>query len=202
MSPLPWMFRPAQDLLRFGPLTVDKSQVRCAMSFLVVRLVPEAPVNGATFATYLDGLALQVFDANNPETPLSGLAYSSQLSLFRWQGQGQMLSSVSAPTRDSAAVGDTTLTFNSTDGIAVGSYVFSSDRVFGATSTTISPGDNLQVAEVTRPCPATLGNNPGVKLVSMAASSPVPTLPLPVLEFSLGGPGGGAAARLLVGQDR
>src|SRR5690349_14610479 len=89
MSPLPWLFRPAQDLLRFGPLTVDESQVRCAMSFLVVRLVPEAPVNGATFATYLDGLALQVFDANNPETPLSGLAYSSQLSLFRWQGQGQ-----------------------------------------------------------------------------------------------------------------
>ena len=32
------------------------------MSFLVVRLVPKAPVNGATFATYLDGLALQGSD--------------------------------------------------------------------------------------------------------------------------------------------
>jgi RHS repeat-associated protein len=45
-------------------------------------------------------------------------------------------------------------------------------------------------------------DNPGIKLVSMAASSQVPTLALPVLEFSLGGPGGGAAARLLVGQNR
>lgn len=51
--------------------------------YLVVRLVPEAPIDGATFITYLDGLQLQVFDAFTG-TPLSDIVYSSPLSFFQW----------------------------------------------------------------------------------------------------------------------
>jgi hypothetical protein len=31
--------------------------------YLVVRLVPDSPVSGATFTSYLDGLRLQAVDA-------------------------------------------------------------------------------------------------------------------------------------------
>jgi hypothetical protein len=33
-------------------------------NIIVIRPVPESPVDGAAFATYLDGLEIQVFDAN------------------------------------------------------------------------------------------------------------------------------------------
>jgi hypothetical protein len=49
------------------------------LSYIVIRLIPESPVDGATFATYLDGLRLQVFDAYTGD-PLSDFAYSSPRS--------------------------------------------------------------------------------------------------------------------------
>lgn len=35
-------------------------------SYIVIRLVPDSPVDGATFSSYLDGLQIQVFPANAP----------------------------------------------------------------------------------------------------------------------------------------
>jgi len=58
--------------------------------YLVVRLVPEAPIDGATFTTYLDGLQLQVFDAYLG-TPLSDLVYSSPLAARLQRLVGQIL---------------------------------------------------------------------------------------------------------------
>src|SRR6266536_3226506 len=65
--------------------------------YIVIRLVPESPVDGATFATYLDGLALQALDAHTGE-PRSDLAYSSPLILIDWPGVAKRLSIVSVPT--------------------------------------------------------------------------------------------------------
>jgi len=51
------------------------------LPYLVVRLVPDAPIDGATFTTYLENLQLQVLDAYT-KAPVSDLVYSSPLSLF------------------------------------------------------------------------------------------------------------------------
>jgi hypothetical protein len=34
------------------------------MAYLVIRLVPTSPVDGATFATYLEDLEIQIYQAN------------------------------------------------------------------------------------------------------------------------------------------
>ena len=114
--------------------------------YIVIRLVPESPVDGAAFATYLDGLTLQVIDANT-SLPRSDLAYFSPLILFQWPGASGWISLASAPTsvptsydRSAGNYGNT-LNFNSTAGIPVGSYVYSSDQ------TAIPPG-SLQVTSV------------------------------------------------------
>jgi hypothetical protein len=113
--------------------------------YVVIRLVPSSPVDGVTFATYLDGLALQVIDANTGQ-PRSDLAYSSPLILFEWPGASGWMSLVSVPTSEPASYNGSdygkTLQFDSTDGIPVGSVVYSSDQ------TTIPPG-SLQVTSVT-----------------------------------------------------
>jgi hypothetical protein len=115
--------------------------------YIVIRLVPESPVDGATFATYLDELAIQLIDANTLQ-PRSDLAYSSPLILFQWPGATGWMSLVSAPTSQPTSYTSgnygSTLTFDSTDGIPVGSYIYSSDQ------TTIPPGAGLQVTGVTQ----------------------------------------------------
>ena len=115
--------------------------------YLVVRLVPEAPIDGATFTTYLEGLQLQVFDAYTGAA-LSDVAFCSPMSIFSWpQSSGQIdLSVVSSPVNSPANFNSatnnygTTLQFDSTDGISVGAFVFSADQ------TTIPPFG--QVSEV------------------------------------------------------
>lgn len=124
--------------------------------YVVIRLVPESPVDGAAFATYLDGLSLQVFDANMPDTPRSDAAYSSPLVLFSWLGLTPFFSAVCVPTSQPTAYVAAndygqTLMFNSTDGISVGSYVFSADQ------TTIPPDTSMQVTSVTQATSTTLG---------------------------------------------
>ena len=117
--------------------------------YIVIRLVPESPVDGATFATYLDGLTLQVLDANTLE-PRSDVAYSSPLTLFSWLGLTPLFSAVSVPTSQPTAFQVSgsnknygkKLEFNSTNGISVGSYVFSADQ------TTIKPDGSLRVTNV------------------------------------------------------
>ena len=131
-------------------------------SYLVIRLVPDSPVDAATFSTYLDGLQLQVIDANTLQ-PRSDFAYYSPLSLL-----GNNLSLVSAPTAGSTpfASGNygSTLNFDSTDGIAVGSFVFSSDQ------STINPSSGLQVTQLT----AASGSTPGTVTLSGTLPNYVP----------------------------
>ena len=115
--------------------------------YIVIRLVPQSPVDGATFGTYLDGLALQVFDAYT-QAPRSDIAYASPLILSRPPGAPGNLAAVSVPTvGPTSYISDnnygTTLKFNSTDGIAVGMFVFSAD------DTTIAPDSNMYVTDVT-----------------------------------------------------
>jgi hypothetical protein len=90
------------------------------LSYIVIRLIPESPVDGATFATYLDGLRLQVFDAYTGD-PLSDFAYSSPLVLTQWPGVNGWLSLVSISTSLSTQYNGIdcgkTLTLTSTDGI-------------------------------------------------------------------------------------
>ena len=123
--------------------------------YLVVRLIPSAPIDGATFATYLDGLQLQVIDAYTGE-PLSDFVYSSPLAVFNWplgSGGGTALASASnatsaATTYVSANDYGNQLTFDSTAGISVGSYVFTNDQNASG-GPVISSSDNYQVTDVT-----------------------------------------------------
>jgi hypothetical protein len=99
--------------------------------YLVVRLIPKDPINGATFTTYLDGLQLQVFDAYSG-LPLSDIVYSSPLSFFQWplgySGSSEpfFASGSSVTTQGTPYNGTdygTVLNFSSTAGMSVGSYV-------------------------------------------------------------------------------
>lgn len=121
-------------------------------SYIVVQLVPDSPVDGPTFGTYLDGLQLQVFDAyKKPETALSDFVYSSPLVLFQVPGLG-LLSAVSittsAPTEFDNGNYGKILTFDSTKGIPEGSFVFSPADVM-MKSPTIAPASMLKVNAVT-----------------------------------------------------
>ena len=116
--------------------------------YIVVRLVPESPIDGTTFSTYLNDLTLQAFDAYSDGTSVSEEAYASPLSVFGWPpGSGGYLSVASmATTADtpydkSAGNFGTTLKFESTTGISVGSFAFSADQTTIALS-------NLTVTEV------------------------------------------------------
>lgn len=117
-------------------------------SSLVVRLVPESPVDGGTFRTYLDDLRLQVFDAYSGK-PLSDIVYSSPYVLTQWGGApGQWISvvsvAISAPTKFvSPGNSGSTLTFESTDGVPEGSFVFTNDQ--SSSSPVIPAGSGLQV---------------------------------------------------------
>jgi Tc toxin complex TcA C-terminal TcB-binding domain/Protein of unknown function (DUF2934) len=114
-------------------------------SYIVIRLIPDSPVDGATFATYLDGLRLQVFDAYT-KAPLSDFVYSSPLVLTQWPGVNGWLSLVSVTTSASTPYNGsnygTILSFDSTDGIPEGSFVFSADQK------TIPPSSSLAVSQV------------------------------------------------------
>ncbi|GHO98831.1 hypothetical protein KSF_088790 [Reticulibacter mediterranei] len=103
--------------------------------YIVIRLTPPSPVDGATFAAYLDDLHIQVFPANlplgTPPQPLGSAVYSSPLILIPAPGVLQTYLGIAskltaAPT---AQVGPndygTVLEFASTEGIAVGSWLFS-----------------------------------------------------------------------------
>jgi hypothetical protein len=125
--------------------------------YLVVRLVPEAPIDGATFTTYLDGLQLQVFDAYLG-TPLSDLVYSSPLSFFQWplgysDLSGKFYASGSTVTTQGTVYNGTdygtVLNFNSTAGMSVGSFVFTTDET-GSPGPTINPSDDYQITAVTQ----------------------------------------------------
>ena len=110
------------------------------LPYLVVRLVPDAPIDGATFTTYLENLQLQVLDAYT-KAPVSDLVYSSPLSLFSPLTyslsplgtanfyQTAVSSPVTSPANyQSSNDYGNQLTFNSTDGISAGAFVFSTDQ--------------------------------------------------------------------------
>ncbi len=107
--------------------------------YIVIRLVPTAAVDGPTFATYLDGLELQIFAADTPAgqplEPLSDVVYFSPLVVYQFPEFGtgvNPFATVSVPTTSptefvSSKNYGKSLTFNSTDGISAGSYLFSAD---------------------------------------------------------------------------
>jgi hypothetical protein len=49
-------------------------------SYIVVRLVPDSPVDGATFGSYLDGLQIKIYPAEAPQTAATLLG-STQIAL-------------------------------------------------------------------------------------------------------------------------
>jgi hypothetical protein len=153
-------------------------------SYIVVRLVPESPVDGGTFSTYLDDLRLQVFDAYSGK-PLSDIVYSSPYVLTQWGGLlGQWISVVSvvtsAPTQFVASGNyGSTLTFDSVNGIPEGSFAFTSDQ--GSSHPVIPGSAGLQVTTVAGgsggPNTVTLGANlpnyvPAGTVVTFIAPSP------------------------------
>jgi hypothetical protein len=165
-------------------------------SYLVVRLVPESSVDGGTFSTYLDDLRLQVFDAYTG-VPLSDIVYSSPYVLTQWGGAlGQWISVVSVatsePTKFSSGNYGSTLTFESTDGIPEGSFVFTNDQ--NSKTPVIPATSGLQVGEVSggsgNPNTITLTTGasfptyvPAGTVVTFIAPSPSAP-PTPVTPFS------------------
>jgi hypothetical protein len=152
--------------------------------YLVIRLVPASPVDGGTFATYLNNLRIQVFAANPLNgPPLSDFVYSSPLTLFPWPpGSNTYLSIASVPTSAPTVYNGTdygnTLTFTSTDGIPVGSYVFTTDtttiptpiQVIAATATTVTLKSNLPNYVQAGTIVSFLGQSPSVDPLNPVSS--------------------------------
>ncbi len=106
-------------------------------SYIVIRLVPDSPVDAATFSSYLDGLQIQVYRAGEPltaanllgETNVQGNGSIPGLTLIQvpWY-QGTYVASVSkvveTPTQEASSTDyGTTLVLEDGNGIAYGSMV-------------------------------------------------------------------------------
>ncbi len=107
-----------------------------SQNFIVIRLVPESPVDGTTFNTYLEDLSLEVLDANTSNT-ISGPAFSSPLTVLQWPpGSASYVTVASEVTSADTSYnksgtnydyGDL-LRIDSLDGISIGSFVLSADQ--------------------------------------------------------------------------
>ena len=104
--------------------------------YLVVRLVPESPVDGATFTTdYLNNLQLQAFDAYTGD-PVTDFVYYSPYTLTQWPTLSGYLSLASAVTsKDGYAISERARELwldshlrRSTEGIQFGAYLFTNDQ--------------------------------------------------------------------------
>jgi hypothetical protein len=101
-------------------------------SYIVIRLVPDSPVDGGTFSTYLDGLQIQVYPADGPQTPATLLGETQivgsdvTLAEVPWL-PGTYVASVSkiveSPTPLASGNYGASLALNDGDGIAFGSVV-------------------------------------------------------------------------------
>lgn len=118
-------------------------------NYLVIRLTPSTAVDGATFATYLEDLQIQVFAANPPPgttpVPLGKPVFSSPMVLFQ-EDPTQLLgmaqtylalvswqTSVPTPQANPSDYGKV-LQFASTSGIPIGSWLFSAGTEIDFTS--------------------------------------------------------------------
>jgi Tc toxin complex TcA C-terminal TcB-binding domain len=124
-------------------------------NYLVIRLTPTSPVDGAIFAQYLANLTIDVYQANSQATLLGSASYSSSLFLTQVP-DGSYISSLSLPTSQAttqANIGPT-LSFDSTEGIPIGAYAFifdtkgnnffaSNTTVTGVTDTTVTLSQNI-----------------------------------------------------------
>ena len=123
-------------------------------SFIVIRLVAESPIDGATFSSYLSGLALQALDADTGKA-ISEVAYGSPLTTFPYGfiDAEQMLYAssqevaVNTPYDSSSQDYGSTLQLLSTEGISVGSYPYTATDV-NADTPTIALG-SFTVTDVT-----------------------------------------------------
>lgn len=165
-----------------------------ATPYIVARLVPESPVDGATFTTYLDGLQLQLLDAYTG-APWSDYVYFSPLILTSWPSLtgGETLSVVAAPTSASTTYVSAndygaTLTFDldATDGISVGAYAFTSDQTAG--NPIIPANSSLQVTQVTATKVTLNGNLPNYvpagTVVTFLGNSAIAAVAPPASAFS------------------
>ena len=127
-----------------------------ATPYLIIRLVPDAPVDGATFSTYLDDLHIDVYQANTtpPLTKLLGQTpwNAAPVILAPNPGTNQYVGTSSRPTTENTPyIGDqnygNTLTFKNTDGIAVNSSLFSpsGSNFFSSKALTVKSVDGTTV---------------------------------------------------------
>lgn len=114
-------------------------------NYLVVRLTPSSPVDGATFTSYLKDVTIDVYPANAPQsstTLLGSVKSSGSLSLTQIP-DGSYIASLSLPTSQATAQANIgpTLKFDSTEGIPIGAYAFIFDpkgNNFFASNTTVT----------------------------------------------------------------
>jgi uncharacterized membrane protein YgcG len=119
--------------------------------FIVIRLVPESPVDGNTFNGYLLDLSLYAVDAYSGSTVTQEAVFSS-LSVFQWPpGSGNYVTIASAVTSADTAYKEgsgsnydygNVLMIDSVDGISIGSFVVSADQ------TTIPASNGLTVTNI------------------------------------------------------
>ena len=64
-----------------------------ADQYLVIRLVPKSPIDGTTFSTYLDNLALQVFEAKT-DIPLAAWPVPRRCPWSQWPPGSRQLPGV------------------------------------------------------------------------------------------------------------
>jgi hypothetical protein len=148
-----------------------------AKSYLVIRIHPDSPVDSGSFGSYLDGLQIQVYQADAPQTAANllgqipataGLTYTDvTLTPIPW-GLGYVLSvskTVTADTAPSSSNFGKTLQLSSIAGIP-----------FGASVTTNSDkppfSPNTTVTNVSPPSSITLNNlnNPISKFIAAETS--------------------------------
>ena len=124
--------------------------------FIVIRLVPESPVDGTTFYnTYLHDLSLEIVDANTGNT-ISKPAVVSPLTVLQWPpGSGACVTIASEETSGDTSYNKSSSTYDYGDvlpigdlsGISIDSFVLSADQ------TTIPADANdkkgLKVKEIT-----------------------------------------------------
>lgn len=95
-------------------------------SYVVIRLIPDAPVDGGTFSTYLQNLTIQVYPANDlGSTPLGKITTVGSgllLSAVPWS-PGSYSASISVKLTQATAQGSGALVFGSAAGIPFGSVV-------------------------------------------------------------------------------
>ena len=129
-------------------------------NFLVIRIHPDSPVDGATFGTYLDGLQIQAYLAGTQTLLGQTQVNSSSLNVVKvpWTADTYVASvskQVQAPTQGSGTNYGTTLSVSQPNGIAFSSAVTCpADANMFPTNTAVT-----KIPAAAKPTPITLSQN-------------------------------------------